>query len=474
MIVHPQHQPTSIPFCGRVSRVLILAGWVQAVMIPVVFAADEQFRPADTRPQHDDAKLAALGIKRYESRRLRLYTDVDEEFARQIPPIVDQAYEAWEEYFGKLPPAPDGADFQMTGYALRDQQLFREGKLIPEGLPPFINGRHRLQEFWVNVTEQNYYLKHLIVHEATHCFMTILPDSNSPPWYLEGMAELFGTHHQGVEGKCRFRILPGTENIGDFEHWERINILKRDIELRGMKSLEQVLGLSHNEFGNNASYAWSWSVCQFLDAHPRYRDRFRELGQHRGAVDFPETWERLFGSEIDTLKTEWNWFAHAVCPGYDWKRAGIEFQRGDDFDPQVPAVARVAADRGWQSSKIRLQVGEKYRITATGRSTLADDPRPWISEPQGISIRYNQGQPVGRLIGIIEEESPVAPQPSDEAKPAKETTDSRFPLLVIGKRTEFTSTVTGTLYLRVNDAFSSLDNNSGEYTVTVESPAKLP
>src|SRR5690606_8219583 len=60
----------------------------------------EQTRPPDRRPPHDDQKLAAAGIHVYESRRLKLYTDVDEAKASALPPLVDQLYEALEKYFG--------------------------------------------------------------------------------------------------------------------------------------------------------------------------------------------------------------------------------------------------------------------------------------------------------------------------------------------------------------------------------------
>src|SRR5262245_57032548 len=40
------------------------------------------YRESDNRPQHDDRALAALGIHRYESKHLRLYTDIAPELAR--------------------------------------------------------------------------------------------------------------------------------------------------------------------------------------------------------------------------------------------------------------------------------------------------------------------------------------------------------------------------------------------------------
>jgi len=84
------------------------------------------YRPDDLRQQHDDARLAEAGIRVYESERLKLYTDIDAEIARTLPPLMDAVYLAWVEYFGELPAARDGSPFQLTGYVIRDESLFRE------------------------------------------------------------------------------------------------------------------------------------------------------------------------------------------------------------------------------------------------------------------------------------------------------------------------------------------------------------
>ena len=92
-------------------------------------------RPDDQRPKHDDRRLAEVGIRLYESKGLKLYTDIDAEVARTLPPVIDAVYLAWGEYFGKLPPDLIDSEFQMTGYLIRDEALFREANLVPEDLP---------------------------------------------------------------------------------------------------------------------------------------------------------------------------------------------------------------------------------------------------------------------------------------------------------------------------------------------------
>ena len=146
----------------------------------VTGAAPQQvFRPNDPRAPHDDRKLAALGIRLYESKRLKLYTDIDPAVAATLPPVIDQAYDALVKYFGPLPPDRARTEFQMTGYLIKDDQLFREVGLIPEDLPRFEHGRHRRTEFWMREQKYDYYRRPLLIHEATHCFMTVMPESES-------------------------------------------------------------------------------------------------------------------------------------------------------------------------------------------------------------------------------------------------------------------------------------------------------
>lgn len=166
-------------------------------------APQQVYRPNDDRPKHDDARLASFGVRRFESKRLVLYTDIPAETATRLVGVVDPLYPAWTEYFGPLPPARDGSEFQVTGYIMTEREKFRRLGLIPGDLRPFINGRHRRYEFWMLDQKTDYYRRHLILHEATHCFMTILEHESNVPevWYLEGMAELFGTHHFDASGK---------------------------------------------------------------------------------------------------------------------------------------------------------------------------------------------------------------------------------------------------------------------------------
>jgi hypothetical protein len=411
------------------------------------------YRPNDVRPQHDDAQLAALGVHRFDSRRLRLYTDIEADKARLLPPMVDQLFEALEDYFGALPPARDGADYQMTGYLIRDLALFRETGLVPEDLPTFEHGRHRANEFWLRDQEFDYYRAHLLLHEATHSFMTCMPRSEVVVWYMEGMAENFATHRRGDDGKLQFGIMPTSPE--EVAGWGRITLIRQSFAADTLLSIPQMFQLVPGDYFRPLPYAWSWGLSTFLRTHPRYRERFQELGRTGRNPEFFRRFHELFDRDADNLNTEWLLFIVNLQYGYDIVRAAIDFIPGVPLTAELPQrVAQVTSERGWQSTAIELQQGQTYQVTATGQLTLADHPKPWLTEPDGISFDYYDGQPVGRLLGCIRATDPAQ-------------TATMLKVLPIGRSRKFVAPVTGTLYLRVNDHWNRLDDNHGAYTVTI-------
>ncbi|MCH7988406.1 MAG: hypothetical protein IID46_04555 [Planctomycetes bacterium] len=419
------------------------------------------YRPSDTRPTHDDLKLAQQGIHSYESKRLKLYTDIDPEIAKTLPAYIDAAYTAWENYFGPLLPDREGADFQITGYIMADEELFRKTGLFPLTLPPFPNGRHRGAEFWIYDQKTDYYRRHLMIHEATHCFMTTVRDVLIAPWYLEGMAELFGTHSTDAKGKTHFGVMP--HNKQDFRGLGRITLIQVGIKEDRFHSLSEVIGLSGDDYLSNDAYAWSWALCRFLDSHPRYQTRFRKLGEHQSPSAFKNGFREAFQPDIAEMKTQWCLFAHSLQDGFDMEQSAIDFVSGKPLDPQTKSDSfSIDSRRGWQSGKIRVEQGREYNVIATGSFTLADEPRPWISEPQGISIRYFQGHPLGMLLAAIHDET------SEGILQAGTKHDSMLRVIPIGHKRRFKAEFSGTIYFRINDSFSELADNTGTVHITIE------
>lgn len=422
-----------------------------------------EFRPSDVRPKHDDKKLAAVGIRVFESKRLKLYTDIDPEQAAPLPRLLDAAYDAFVEYFGPLPPNRERSEFQVTGYVMSDKELFREAGLLPADLPGFLNGRHRGAEFWMNQQKHDYYRRHLLIHEATHCYMTILGGPLPPLWYVEGMAELFGTHHLEKDGTVRFRVFPQDEL--DYPGLGRIAIIRKEMaEGRGL-SFDAVERLSGNQFLKNEAYAWSWGLCALLDGHPRWREPFRALGRNFSYREFDRVYRAAFEPDLQMLRTEWSLYADGIQEGYDRERAAVAFVAAKPLADGASADVEVAAARGWQSTGLTLEAGVDYEVTATGRITLAKEPKPWISEPQGVSIRYFEGRPLGQLLAWIEPHGAPATRAAEE--PEDVPLRRRLEVIPLGAKRRFRADRSGTLFLRTNDAFAELADNGGNFAVRV-------
>ena len=415
------------------------------------------YRRPDTRPVRDARLLAAVGIHKYESQHLLLYTDIAPEFAKELPDLIDAIYPEWERYFSPLPPDRDGKPFQMTGFLMKDRDLFRQMGLLPDDLPKFLNGRHRDREFWMNEQEFDYYRRHLLLHEATHCFMSVRRNNNllPPVWYMEGMAEFFATHIRNPDGDFVFRVMP--TNNDDFAGLGRISLIQQAVEMGGFQQLQNILNLTPNDFLNNEAYAWSWALCYWLDTHPEYSTRFRELGKTKSRPEFLDQFEKSFQADAEQMTVGWGLFASELTEGYDVIRAAITMTPPELIADASLASIPVRADRGWQSSGVEVTRGTVYEVLASGRVTLANEPKPWVSEPGGITFDYVAKQPLGRLMLAFQDESPGLQGPADGLlKP-----------IPIGLRATFTAPVDGRIFLRINDRPDSLADNSGRYSVTI-------
>lgn len=459
----------AVPIEPRVSRDNSEEVMTSSVQVPE--ASSPRFRPEDRRVRHDETRLAELGIHVFESKRLKLYTDIDTDTARTLPPLIDESYLAWEDYFGPLPADREGTDFQMSGFVMRDMALFRGLGLIPSDLS-FEHGSHLQNEFWMREQEFDYYRRHLLIHEATHCYMTYVPGVDAPRFYLEGMAEYFGTHRPllptekqvDMDRTTKFCVMPTSRE--EFTGFGRILIIRKDVAAHRARTIRAVVGLESSEFVSPDPYAWSWALCAFLDGTPRYQERFRKLGLFTRGNQFRSEFNRMFGPDERDLVTEWNLFLNNLQYGYDLTRAGIKFQKGEVLSAETTErKVEIVADRGWQSSGVLMQQGASYELTAEGRFTLTtgdEKTNAWESEPQGISFRYFNGLPLGMLVGCLRLEDPR----SDEQQGAA-VDETMLKVISIGRGTSFVAPSNGTLYLRVNDAWNSLHDNHGHVTVRI-------
>jgi hypothetical protein len=413
-----------------------------------------QQRPAQEllpKPQIDEQKAAAAGIRKLQSRHLVLYTDVPSRPEIDgLCELADQAYPQWCDYF-QVAPAEQPA-WQMTGYLMRDERRFQAAGLLPENLPEFLNGFCRDQEFWLYDQKADYYRRHLLLHEMTHGFMYTRLRTGAPPWYLEGIAELLATHRL-ADGKLEMNYFPRRKE--ETPDWGRIKLVEEGFAKGDAPFFKQVLALPPEAHLKVENYAWCWAAAALLDGHPRYRQRFRQVARELAQPEFDERFRQMYAEDWLDLAEEWQLFVGWMEYGYDLQRAAADFQPGEPL-PAGGAKITLAADRGWQSTRLRLEVGKPYRLRAAGRFEVAQEPQPWISEAGGVSIRYYKKAPLGILCAA------VRPELRDE-----DSVSSFFRAEFIGLEQTIRPAETGTLYLRINDSNAELSDNRGELQVEV-------
>lgn len=427
-------------------------------------------RLPDDRPDINEQRLQQAGIQVYRSQRLVLLTDLPESEVAHLPALADQLFVALEAHFGTLPDAADGSPFQVTGHLIEDENRFQQAGLMPQASFSFQHGRHLNYQFWMYNAPTAYYRRHLLFHEFTHCFMTCESGMlDIPPlWYIEGMAEYFATHHltdpeDSTPSAVRFGILPN--QYAGYEGWGRISEIRRAFDQQpaiqknpptslSIAPLSSVTPETVARFDQDLQYAQSWAVCWLLNQHPMYRERFRPLAGIRRRQEFVEKFAELTQA-TPQLAVDWLLVVEALREGYDQQRSfPVHAEQNvalTELTGKQPQSLSAAADRGWQETSVRLTAGQTVTVTAEGRFQVGHSSRPWISEPQGISIEYVRGLPLGQLVAIL------------VATDGQQISNR----ISIGRKSEVTAPFDCSVWLQVNDTSNSRDNNQGHVQVTI-------
>lgn len=405
-------------------------------------------------PEFDDGKIAIAGIRKLTGKHLILYTDVPAsvEDVQKLPQVFDAAVAELAKYF-QVDPAKLN-DWKLVGCLMENKVRFQGCGLFTADLPDFPNGFHKGSQFWLFDQPSDYYRRHLMIHEGTHAFMSHWLGGAGPPWYSEGMAELLGTH-EWDGAKLALGYNPPDKTL--VPYWGRVKIVRDEFAANRGMTLLDIFRYDGQAHLKNEAYGWCWAATSFLNQHPATRESFLELKHDTKdrSIEFSRRFHEKLKVSWPEIAEDWQLYVIQIEYGYDVARAATVRK------PAMPLAASggtvtVAADRAWQSTGIEVTAGKTYELTATGRFQLAREPQPWWCEPNGITIEYNQGQPLGILLAAVT--SPAAAQ------------NALSPLLspdVIGLNGRITPRNSGTLYLRLNDSPAKLADNSGTCTVQV-------
>lgn len=403
---------------------------------------------------------AAAGLRRIASKHLTLYTDLPAQPAiDELPSVFDRAVPQWCAYFEV--PAERTEKWRQTAYIMRDADRFRQIDALPGSLPPFLHGFQLGHEIWVHEQESDYYRRHLLLHEGTHGFMVHALGGMGPPWYSEGMAELLGTH-RWADGQLTLNYVPRTRD--EVPLWGRIKILQSDFRAGRGKTLLEVFAYDGRAHLAVEPYGWSWAAALFLDRHPLTKNAFRaaQLDARDNGPEFSRRMIVRLGPQWEAIQEDWQLFVVDADYGYDVARAAVIRKAGEAL-PEGGATVKLQANLGWQSTGIRLEAGQNYRIRARGRYVIAREPELWWCEPSGVTLRYYQHQPAGIVLGAVAPDTPSDQDVTPLARP-----------LALGLERVIPVARSGTLYVRINEPSGQLSDNEGEFLVRVEQSAATP
>jgi hypothetical protein len=405
-------------------------------------------QPAGAAPRAMDARrLGAAGLRVVEGRRLRLVTDLPSSAAvDELPTVFEAALPEWAAYF-KLP--AEGVQGGWVAYLMQDRQKFAALDLLPSDNPNFPSGYARGYELWLMEQPSDYYRRHLFLHEGTHSFMYTQLGGAGSDWYMEGMAELLGTH-RWENGRLTLGVFPARKE--DVPMWGRIKLIREAVAAGKALPIEAVMKIDNRRKLSTSEYAWTWALASLLDGHPRFQGRFRELKKYVNDPAFDERFRSLFADDWDDLLAEWAALVRAIDYGYDMPRMAMVHKPAEEIGSQ-PLRVKIAADHGWQSTGWLLKGGQAYRVAASGRFQIADEGKPWPCEAGGVTIEYYDGKPLGVLLGAL--------------RPAANR--GQFgPPMTIGLGATLEPKEDTVLYLRVNDSPGKVGDNRGELRISIE------
>lgn len=403
-----------------------------------------------------DAAAAApvaqrAGLRVLESSRLVLITDRPPragDGVEDLPRIFDEAVEAWCDHYGMAPAAIAG--WRCLGCLVVNRERFREAGLLPPDIPAFVNGFCDRNRFWLMDQPNPAYRRHLMLHEGVHAFTLTVRGLATPVWYSEGIAEYLATHRLDAAG--RFASTPIPARADDVEQLGRIERIRELRAAAAAPSLADVLAVEPALHHDIAAYASSWAAVALLRGHPAYAASFAALEHGRLGPDLNARLAAMAGFDADRAARDFDALTDDLDYGYDFARCAVDWSPGRPLDGPVRLVAR--AGRGWQNTGVDLPAATRCRLRATGRCTLGRIAgRAIETEPDGISLDWYRGRPLGRLLAAQWVEAPP-----EGGRP-------RFVVVGAGATAPITAAVDGPLFLRVNGPPADLADDTGEFTV---------
>ena len=395
------------------------------------------------------------GFQNLQGQHIDLTTDLESaEQAQELVDAFDAATPQWESFWNL--PAGSLDDWKVRAYVMVNKNRFAQGGLIPAQLPNFRFGFAMDNNIWVVAQKSEYYTRHLLLHEGVHALAFDRFNGAGPSWFMEGSAELLSVH-TGKGDRVKINQVPTDREL--VSDWGRFTLLNARRKQSGIPSLATVLNYPRDMKSDVESYGWSWAAVMLLSAYPEYQTAFQKSA--RNGSDMTGGFNLQLRQTIDRdwpiLNARWRLMCHNLDYGFDWQREQVKISMADKLWDRQTLTTTINANQGWQSVGPRFGPGMKITIRPDGQVTLANTPKPWVSEPPGVTIRYYRGKPLGQLQLV---------------QLANLTPTEQFHADLKVQSIEQSTTIQIKqhcwLLLRVNDFPGELGDNSGGYQVTIQ------
>jgi hypothetical protein len=470
----------------------------QSPIQTVQAASDDAMRSINPRQPAamsiNEERVAANGIRKIKGNYLTLYTDVrGREDIDELPAVFDAAVPQWCKIFSVDPAR--AKSWHLRAFVMEETDRFKNAGLMGNDLPFFPAGFQHGHETWVKLQPGTYYTRHLLLHEGTHAFMDWFLGGLGSPSYAEGMAELVGLHRwepidketnaegpNAVKETKKLQLGYRVRDRRESEHWGRVKLLREAWAAGKVLTLSEVLNFPVIYSRNAKSYAWAWAACEFLSKHDLSKKTFAELLEHvklppaqfnaRLQIPLAEAWPQL--------ERDWQLFLSEMEYGYEIHRGQITRSQQAGHGGAGESFS-IRADHSWQTTELTVKRGERYRIRSAskffvGKTGEQPDERRWPCEPNGITLEYYRGQPLGMLMaGVVgvagERQTKIDVEDQAKSGRISEKADAIAGLQAphpVGYDSIIEIERRGRLCLRINESPAKLDDNQGVLEVSVE------
>jgi hypothetical protein len=395
---------------------------------------------------------------RFEGEHIVLTTDVrpTAEVA-QLAEAFDAGVRVWTDLFHADPTIVK--DWKADAYLMTDRTRFENAELIDRSIREFRDGHQVGDLILCKDQPSEYYRRHLLLHEGVHWFMEKALGGYGPGWWMEGIAEWQATH-RWIDGKLTCGVMPASRE--ELPYWGRLQWVREDLASAQAPSLAVLFRKAKDLHRIDSTYGWSWTAAMFFANHPRYKQQFiQRLGE---PTDFSDALNAdvlaWIGDDMQTVQAEFNGFVTELDYGVDPASIIIDLKSAIETKSADANSIQVVPDVGWQFHPQVLDATKRYKVESSGRVTISKQTPDLWSEPQGITLRYVAGKPLGQLITTM-----IPKQGSLENTIAW----NRFS---VSKGTSITPNADSHLLFRINCANEAMKDASGRYEVTVSEMEK--